>query len=163
MKNVLLGLMAVLGVIGIVSAVFTSAASPGRAGPAQARSSCSRASAHAALLAHGLGLNGMVGQVICADFSSDGQIDMAVTEGTPGSAGVIGMAIFVASPNGWIVGLSHPNDYQPTLVSLGDDLLEYVPVFRKGDPNCCPTGGTNDMLYRYTRGHFRVAFAWHQR
>ncbi len=56
------------------------------------------------------------------------------------------MAVFVASPTGWLVGLSRQNDYQPTLVSLGGDLLEYVPVFRTGDPNCCLTGGTNDRL-----------------
>ena len=116
----------------------------------QTSATCDRAQARAALDHTGLLAAGdKVAQLVCLDLNRDGRADLAATVGVPGSAGVVGWAAFVAHGDSWRLLQRHPDAYRPSLVKLGADLLEYESVYRKGDPNCCPTGGSVDRLYRW--------------
>jgi len=129
---------------------------------ATGHASCSRATAHQELLNRGLSQDGLVSQLICADLTGDGAAEMAITLGTTGSAGVVGLLVLSPTSTGWRPILSRPNDYRPTLLRLGHDLLEYVPVYRKGDPNCCASGGTRDTLYRWDGTQLTPRYSWRQ-
>ena len=148
----------VLAVVVVFAQAVVSAGVTGRGAQ-----TCSRRAASDALLSANLGERGRVAQVLCGDFTRDGRIDMAVSAATAGSAGVIGWAIFTAVPGGWKLALNRPNAYRPRLIRLGGDVLEIVPLFRRGDPNCCPSGGSRDTIFRWNGRRFVAAFSWKQR
>jgi hypothetical protein len=35
------------------------------------------------------------------------------------------------------------------------------PIYKKNDPNCCPTGGFDHHRYHWNGARFVVARAWH--
>jgi hypothetical protein len=101
-------------------------------------------------------------QVLCDDFTRDGRIDLAVTIASGGTAGDIGFAIFRATRNGWRVVLTR-GGYKIGLFRMGGDVASSQPIYRKNDPNCCPTGGFDHVRYRWNGARFVVARSWHAR
>jgi hypothetical protein len=139
------------------SALALAAAAPARATPA-----CSRAEARARLAAIELLNEGdAVAQAVCLDLDADGLRDLAATVEVPGTAGVIGVGVFLARTHGWKTAL-RLEAYRPRLVALGRELLVYYPIYRKNDPNCCPTGGERDLLYRWNGRRLALARSWQQ-
>jgi hypothetical protein len=120
---------------------------------------CSRAVANAAIrqvkpripsLANGTMVvtPAMSDELICFDFTHDGRTDLAVTVASGGTAGDIGWFVLVRAGAGW--RLAHAqNGYKIGLFRIGRDLVDSQPIYRKNDPNCCPTGG-----FRHTRWHW---------
>jgi hypothetical protein len=98
-------------------------------------------------------------QVICFDFTRDGRLDVAVTIASGGTAGDIGFVVFRASPAGWRVALAR-GGYKVGLSRAGGDLVASQPVYRKKDPNCCPTGGFDHVRYHWNSVRFVVVRSW---
>jgi hypothetical protein len=101
-------------------------------------------------------------QVICFDFTRDGRLDVAVTIASGGTAGDIGFAVFRATATGWRVALAREG-YKLGLFRVRSDLVSSQPVYRKNDPNCCPTGGFDHVRYHWNGARFVVARSWHTR
>src|SRR5712691_4219276 len=126
--------------------------------------SCSRAAAKAAIasvkpripsLANGTMrvTPGMADELICFDFTRDGLTDLAVTVASGGTAGDIGWFVLQRThgPTGWRVALTR-GGYKIGLFRVGHDLVDSQPVYRKNDPNCCPTGGFDHRRWHWN-GH----------
>jgi hypothetical protein len=101
-----------------------------------------------------------VDQVICFDFTRDGRVDAAATIASGGTAGDIGYVVFRATAAGWRVALSG-GGYKLGLARVGVDLVETQPVYRKNDPNCCPSGGFDHLRYHWNGSRFVQARSWH--
>jgi len=79
--------------------------------------------------------------LICHDLTGDGESDMAVTVFSGGTAGDIAWAVFRPTPTGWKLAYARLHAYKVGLFRSGRDLIDSEPVYRPGDPNCCPSGG----------------------
>ena len=101
-------------------------------------------------------------QVICHDFTRDGRTDIAVTIASGGTAGDVGFAVFRSTPDGWQVALAR-NGNKLGLFRAGGDLVSSQPIYRKDDPNCCPTGGFDHLRFHWNGKRFVVARSWHTR
>jgi hypothetical protein len=99
-------------------------------------------------------------QVICFDFTRDGRLDLAVSIASGGTAGDIGFVVFRRTATGWRVALSGAG-YKLGLARVGGDLVESQPVYRKNDPNCCPSGGFDHRRFHWNGARFVVIRAWH--
>jgi hypothetical protein len=86
--------------------------------------------------------------VLCYDFTRDGRIDMAVSIASGGTAGDIGIIVFRALPTGWQVALKN-SGYKVGVFQVGGDVVTSQPIYKKNDPNCCPTGGFNHDRYHW--------------
>ena len=53
--------------------------------------------------------------------------------------------------------------YKLGLFPRGDQLEVVQPVYRRRDPNCCPTGGYDRVLYRFDGRQLVVTRRWHTR
>jgi hypothetical protein len=98
--------------------------------------------------------------VICFDFTRDGRTDVAVSIASGGTAGDVGYVLFRATPAGWRVALKG-GGYKLGLVRVRGDLVETQPVYKKKDPNCCPTGGFDHRRYHWNGTKFVLARSWH--
>jgi hypothetical protein len=101
-------------------------------------------------------------RVLCDDFTRDGRADLAVTIASGGTAGDVGFAVFRSTPAGWQVALAR-NGYKLGLFRVGGDPVSSQPVYRKNDPNCCPTGGFDHLRFHWNGKRFVVARSWHTR
>jgi hypothetical protein len=101
-----------------------------------------------------------VSEVLCHDFTRDGRRDLAITIASGGTAGDVGFAVFRATATGWRVALAR-NGYHVGLSRTGHDLVSSQPVYRKNDPNCCPTGGFDHVRFHWNGARFVVARNWH--
>ena len=101
-------------------------------------------------------------QILCYDFTRDGRLDLAVTIASGGTAGDIGFAVFRATPAGWRVALAM-DGYKLGIFRVGGDLVSSQPLYRKNDPNCCPTGGFDHRRYHWNGARFVVERSWHTR
>jgi hypothetical protein len=101
-----------------------------------------------------------VDQVICFDFTRDGRTDVAATIASGGTAGDIGYVVFRRTSSGWVVALTG-GGYKLGLARAGGDLVETQPVYRKNDPNCCPTGGFDHQRFHWNGRKFVLARSWH--
>jgi hypothetical protein len=99
-------------------------------------------------------------QVICFDFTRDGRTDLAVSIASGGTAGDIGYVVFRGTPAGWRVVLKG-GGYKLGLARAGGDLVETQPVYKKNDPNCCPTGGFDHQRFHWNGMKVVLARAWH--
>jgi hypothetical protein len=99
-------------------------------------------------------------EVLCYDFTRDGRIDLAVSLASGGTAGDIGFVVFRGTAAGWRVALSG-GGYKLGLYRIGGDVVTSQPVYRKNDPNCCPTGGFDHVRYHWIGARFVVARSWH--
>ena len=155
----------------LLAALALAAAAVATASPAHASAGkCGLATARAAVSATHLRMQLLgdsavrvdpksVDQVVCFDFTRDGRTDLAVTIASGGTAGDIGVAVFRATPGGWRVALAF-GGYKVGLTRLGGDVVSTQPVYRKNDPNCCPTGGFDHTRYHWNGKRFVVARAW---
>jgi hypothetical protein len=101
-------------------------------------------------------------RVLCHDFTRDGRADLAVTIASGGTAGDVGFAVFRSTPGGPQVALAR-NGYKLGLFRVGGDLVSSQPVYRRNDPNCCPTGGFDHLRFHWNGKRFVVARSWHTR
>jgi hypothetical protein len=102
-----------------------------------------------------------VDRVLCHDFTRDGRADLAFTIASGGTAGDVGFAVLRATQaGGWQVALAR-NGYKLGLFRVGNDLDSSQPVYRKNDPNCCPTGGFDHVRYHWNGSRFAVVRSRH--
>jgi hypothetical protein len=102
----------------------------------------------------------MVDQVLCYDFTRDGRRDIAVTIARGGTAGDVGFAVLRATGAGWKVALAR-GGYKLGIFRLGGDVATSQPIYRKDDPNCCPTGGFDHQRFHWNGVRFVVVRSWH--
>jgi hypothetical protein len=100
-----------------------------------------------------------VDQVLCLDFTRDGRTDIAITIASGGTAGDIGYAVFAATATGWRI-LVKGDGYKLGLSRVADDVVLSQPVYKKNDPNCCPSGGFDHTRYHWN-GVKAVAHRYH--
>lgn len=93
--------------------------------------------------------------VLCFDFTRDGRTDMAVSIASGGTAGDIGIVVFRALPGGWAVALKN-SGYKVGVFQVGGDVVTSQPIYRKNDPNCCPTGGFAHDRYHWNGTKFAL-------
>jgi hypothetical protein len=100
----------------------------------------------------------------CADFTADGQPDMVLGFSSGGTAGDTGWFVFRGGAGGgWQLVLKRLKLYKVGVFRAGGDLVESQPVYRKNDPNCCPTGGFDRVRFHWDGSRFVVARRWHDR
>jgi hypothetical protein len=100
-------------------------------------------------------------QVICIRFPRDRVILMAVTIASGfGTAGIVDWVVLVGGAHGYKASLVR-GGYRLGLARVGSDLVETEPVYRKKDPNCCPTGGFDHTRWRWDGTRLRVVRTWH--
>ena len=97
---------------------------------------------------------GSVDEVVCAGET------MAVTLASGGTAGDVGFVLFRRTATGWRVVRAGAG-YKIGLFRAGADVVVSQPIYRKNDPNCCPTGGFDHVRYRWSGTRFTVARAYH--
>jgi hypothetical protein len=139
---------------------------------APAKGGCTRAQANAAVRGSTLpaGVKDLtrqrfagVDRIVCADLTRDGRADMAVTLASGGTAGDIAWAAFARTPSGWRLVASNPDTYKVGLSLLGGELVETTPIYRRNDPNCCPTGGFAHRRFHWNGRALVVVRRWHDR
>jgi hypothetical protein len=89
-----------------------------------------------------------------------GKKAMVVTIGSGGTAGDIGWAIYVGGGDRWTPALVR-GGYKLGLVRKTADLVETDPIYRKNDPNCCPSGGFAHTRWHWNGRRFAVVRTWH--
>ena len=90
---------------------------------------------------------GDVDGTICIPLPG-GKKAMVLTVGSGGTAGDIDWAVYVSSGGGWRLALVR-GGYKLGLARKGADIVETDPIYKKNDPNCCPSGG-----FAHTRWHW---------
>jgi hypothetical protein len=88
------------------------------------------------------------GQVLCFDATGDRVTDMAVSLFSGGTAGDVGWVFFAAKPGGWRLA-GQGTGYKLLLRRTAAGLEVVQPVYRRSDPNCCPTGGFDHTVFRW--------------
>jgi hypothetical protein len=140
--------------------------------PSVAAAGCSRATARTAIARvkpHVPGLGGspvlvtpsMVDETICFDFTRDGLTDLAVTIASGGTAGDVGWLVLRAThaAPGWRLALAR-SGYKLGIFRVGGDVVSSQPVYRKNDPNCCPTGGFYHQSWHWNGSRFVPVRSW---
>ena len=89
-----------------------------------------------------------------------GKQAMVVTVGSGGTAGDIDWAIYVSTPKAWKLSLVR-GGYKLGLVRKGADIVETDPIYKKNDPNCCPSGGFAHTRWHWNGQEFVVVRTWH--
>ena len=101
-------------------------------------------------------------RVICHDLTRDGRGDMAVRIFSGGTAGDIAWVVFRrTAAGGWRLAHAQLHAYKVRLVRRGTDLVESQPIYRKNDPNCCPSGGLEETRYHWNGRRFVVTRRTH--
>ena len=85
---------------------------------------------------------------------------MGVTLASGGTAGDIGYVLFRRTAAGWRVALTR-GGYKVGLFRAGADVVASQPVYRKKDPNCCPSGGFDHVRWHWNGTRFTVARSYH--
>jgi len=101
----------------------------------------------------------IVDELICFDFTGDGRIDLAMTVASGGTAGDIGWLVLQRTASGWRLALGR-SGYKVGLFRVGRDPVSSQPIYRKNDPNCCPTGGFAHERWRWNGRRFVLARTW---
>ena len=89
-----------------------------------------------------------------------GRRAMVVTVGSGGTAGDIDWAVYVSDGNAWKLALVR-GGYKLGLARKGADIVETDPIYKKNDPNCCPSGGFAHMRWHWNGSEFRVVRTRH--
>jgi hypothetical protein len=100
-------------------------------------------------------------RVICHDLTGDGVNELTVTVFSGGTAGDIAWVVFKRDGHRWRVAHQELNVYKLSLARVGGDLVETTPVYRKRDPNCCPSGGFVHRRFHWNGERFVVVRRWH--
>jgi len=99
-------------------------------------------------------------EVLCFDANGDGLTDMAASLFSGGTAGDVGWVFFAAKDDGWRLAGSG-SGYKLLLRRAAAKLEVVQPVYRKNDPNCCPTGGFDHTLYGWNGSKLAATRTWH--
>jgi hypothetical protein len=152
--------VAALAAVGTTTSV--AAAGSATCSRAAARAAIARAKPRVPSLANGTMLvtPGMADELICFDFTGDGRTDLAVTVASGGTAGDIGWFVLVRTRTGWRTAFNR-GGYKLGLFRVGGDPVDSQPVYRKNDPNCCPTGGFDHQRWHWNGHRFALARSWH--
>ncbi|HEY1369208.1 MAG TPA: hypothetical protein VGF23_18935 [Gaiellaceae bacterium] len=142
--------------------LLLATASPAAAcSPAAAKAAIAQTKPRLALVADKqLVTPGQADAVLCFDLTADGRTDMAVSLFSGGTAGDVGWLVFVPDGARWRLAGSG-GGYKLRLHRRGSRLEVVQPVYRKNDPNCCPTGGFDRTLYRWNGSRLVVARTSH--
>jgi hypothetical protein len=97
--------------------------------------------------------------VICLPLPG-GRTAMAAGIDSGGTAGAIGWVVFVGGPGRYELALVR-GGYKLGLARVGSTFVETDPVYKKRDPNCCPSGGFDHTSWRWNGHKFVVARRWH--
>ena len=62
----------------------------------------------------------------------------------------------------WRLSLNRTG-YKLGLYRAGGDLVDAQPIYRKHDPNCCPTGGFDHTRWHWNGKRFVAARRWHNK
>jgi hypothetical protein len=101
--------------------------------------------------------------LFCHDLTGDGNVDMAVTVFSGGTAGDTAWVVFRHTGNGWKLAYAQLHAYKVGLFRSGNDLIESQPIYRRNDPNCCPTGGFAQRRFHWNGTTFVVTQRRHNR
>ena len=85
---------------------------------------------------------------------------MAVSLATDGNFGTIGFAVLRWAGGAWQL-VMESDLASTTIEAAGSDIRETSAVWRKGDPRCCPSGGTQARIWHWN-GSRLVAGPWKQ-
>ena len=126
---------------------------------------CTVAAAMAAIESGRPRVENLAGEMVRVDPSSAERLvcdgaTMAVALASGGTAGDVGYVLFRRTASGWRVERTGPG-YQLGVFALGADVQVVQPVYRKNDPNCCPTGGFDHVRWHWNGTRFVVARSWH--
>jgi hypothetical protein len=147
--------------LGLALLLATAAASPAACSPAAARTAIAQTKPKLALVADRVLITpDQADGVLCFDLTADGRNDMALSLFSGGTAGDVGWLVFVPDGARWRLAASG-SGYKLGLRRLGSGLEVVQPVYRKKDPNCCPSGGFDRALYRWNGRRLVVARTWH--
>jgi hypothetical protein len=130
---------------------------------------CTHAAARAAILAAPalasvratLKYGGGPDRLICHDLTGDGVRELAVTIFSGGTAGDTAWVVFRWRAGRWQLAHRELDVYKVGLARVATDLVETEPVYRRNDPNCCPTGGFDHRRFHWNGSRFVVVRRWH--
>jgi len=88
----------------------------------------------------------------------DGVLAVSIASG--GTAGDTAWLAFVRAGSGWRV-VKAAGGYKLGIFRSGKQLEVAQPVYHPRDPNCCPTGGFDRVLYRFDGRALVVTRRWH--
>jgi hypothetical protein len=116
-------------------------------------SPCSLASARAAIRTAKPRVPSLAGGTMPADPASADHVvcfgtAMAVSLASGGTAGDVAWIGFAPAGSGWRP-VKSVGGYKLGLFLYHDELEVVLPVFKRSDPNCCPTGGFDRAFYRF--------------
>ena len=151
-------------VVVVLAAVAAGSAAPARAAACttvQARAAVASAKPHVPSLAGGTVpvAPASIDQVLCFDLTRDGRMDLAFTVASGGTAGDIAWVALVRTASGWRTAHAQ-GGYKIGLFRVGGDLVDSQPIYRKNDPNCCPTGGFEHRRWHWNGSRLVDARAW---
>ena len=95
-----------------------------------------------------------IDRVVCFDGA------MGVSLASGGTAGDVAWLAFAPAKSGWRV-LRSEGGYKLGLYADGGRLDVVLPVYKKSDPNCCPSGGFDWAGYLYAGGKLELVGIWH--
>lgn len=147
--------------VGVALSILVAPPSHAGCSVAGARAAVQAAALPASFKAIALQRNAGVDRVICHDLTGDGRVDMAATVFSGGTAGDIAWVLFRRTRSGWSLAFRRLEVYKVGLFLRGIDLVESQPIYRKDDPNCCPTGGFDHLRVRWNGARFVVSRRWH--
>ena len=102
-------------------------------------------------------------RLICHDLTGDGATDLAVTIFSGGTAGDVAWVVFRPVDGAWKLAYAQLHAYKAALVRSGRDLVEWQPVYRSGDANCCPSGGFDARRFSWNGRTFVVTSRRHSK
>jgi hypothetical protein len=102
---------------------------------------------------------GDIGGAICIRLPG-GKVAMVLTVESGGTAGVIDWVVYVGTSKGYKLSLAR-GGYKLGLTRIGTDIVETDPVYKKNDPNCCPTGGFVHTRWRWNGKEYAILRTWH--
>ena len=153
--------------LAVAAAFIASAATPGTtSSPTCSRSAAKRAIAASKLPKrvkidasgrYGAGVN----RLLCRELTRDKQEDMVASIYSGGTAGDHAWIVFASTQRGWKLLFRRLDLYKVGLRAASNGIVETLPLYKRDDPNCCPTGGFDHKLFRRRHGRFALARAWH--
>ena len=104
-----------------------------------------------------------IGSVACKDVTGDGITDMVIAFSSGGTAGDVAWAVFRRASGVWKLALTRLEVYKLRLDVLAGDPIETVPVYKRDDANCCPTGGYDHTRWHWNGKRFAPIRNWHDK
>lgn len=137
--------------ISVTAAAGQSAAAAGRCSKAEATAIVKQLGLHDPTVAN------PVYKVLCGSFTGPGSRTMVVSIWGPGNTGPVEWAVFRWTGNTWQFLMKQRA--AASITAAGPDIRQTLPIYRPGDPRCCPSGGTKSRLWHWNGSRF-VAGPW---